>query len=136
MAKQKWRWLPKRHYTNLSLLLLRIVSGGLMLTHGIPKFDRLIAGKTKFADPIGLGEEFTLILTVFAEVLCAGLVAIGLFTRAAVIPLIVTMLVAAFIVHGDDPFARKELPLMYVTMYLLLYFKGPGDLSLDKVLNR
>ncbi len=136
MAKSKLRWLPKRHYNDLTLLFIRLVAGGFMLTHGIPKFNRLLSGNIAFTDPLGLGEEFSLILVVFAEFVCASLVVIGMFTRLAVIPLIVTMAVAAFLFHGEDSFSKQELPLMYLAFYLILMVKGPGELSVDKVLNR
>lgn len=128
---RKFKWLPKRHFTDLTLLTLRLLSGGLMLTHGIPKFERLLEGNVKFADPLGLGEEFTLLFTVLAEVICAGFLVLGIVTRAAVIPLIIVMLGAIFVIHIHDPFGQKEMAIFYLVLYLLIYFKGPGKLSLD-----
>jgi putative oxidoreductase len=42
------------------------------------------------------------------------------------------MLVAAFIVHLDDPFKRKELALLYLVGFLVVLLMGPGKYSLDK----
>jgi putative oxidoreductase len=42
------------------------------------------------------------------------------------------MLVAAFIVHLDDPFKRKELALLYLVGFLIVLLMGPGKYSLDK----
>jgi putative oxidoreductase len=82
---------------NLWLLILRLSAGGFMLTHGYPKLTRLFdGGEIKFGDPIGIGPAASLVLAVFAEFLCAILVGLGLFTRLSSIPLIITMLVAAF----------------------------------------
>jgi putative oxidoreductase len=39
--------------------------------------------------------------------------------------------VAAFVQHGQDPFARKELALVYAVPLLALLFTGPGRYSLD-----
>jgi len=117
-------------------LLLRIVGGGFMLTHGIPKLMKLLAGNFQFGDPIGLGVEASLILTVFAEFLCALCVLIGLGTRMATLPLIITMAVAAFIVHGADPFGKKELALIYLGIYGVLFFLGSGKYSVDALLGR
>ena len=74
---------PLSNFNDLGLLLLRITFGGLMLlNHGLGKMDKLLAGgDIKFADPIGLGMEISLQLTIFAEVICAGLLVLGLFTR-------------------------------------------------------
>ncbi|WP_297085925.1 DoxX family protein [uncultured Draconibacterium sp.] len=121
---------------DLSLLILRLASGGFMLTHGWPKLQRLLAGEMKFGDPLGLGPELSLILAVFAEVFCAILVVLGLGTRLAVIPLIVTMAVAAFITHGADSFARKELALFYLVSYVILLLMGSGKISVDRLIAR
>lgn len=113
-------------------LLLRIVGGGFMLTHGIPKLMKVFSGDLSFGNPIGIGEEASLILTVFAEFICAALVLIGFKTRLATIPLIITMLVAALIVHGSDPFGDKEMALIYLIIYAAIYALGPGKYSIDK----
>lgn len=119
---------------DLSLLLLRLCFGGLMIiNHGLPKLAKLMGpGPVKFGDPIGLGAETSLGLAVFAEVGCAALLALGLFTRWASIPLIITMLVAAFIAHGTDPFADKEGALLFLIPYLCLLMLGPGAYSIDE----
>ncbi len=117
-------------------LLLRLVSGGFMLTHGIPKLMKIINGDMGFADPIGLGPTFSLILTVFAEFICALFILVGFKTKWASIPLMVTMLVAAFIVHLDDPFPKKEFPLLYLAIYAALFLLGSGKFSIDGVMNK
>lgn len=118
---------------DLGLLLVRLLSGGMMLTHGLPKIDRLIGeGPVKFADPFGLGPEISLILVIFAEVACSIFVMIGFKTRWATIPLMTTMLVAAFYAHADDPFGDKELPLLFFTIFLSILISGPGRYSVNK----
>lgn len=122
---------------HLCLLLVRIAVGAFMLTHGLPKLSKLLAGgEIKFADPFGLGPGISLALTVFAEVVCSILVIIGLGTRLAVIPLIVTMLVAAFHAHASDPFSSKEKPLLFVIVFAVLFVFGSGKHSIDRLLSR
>jgi putative oxidoreductase len=117
---------------DFGLLAVRILSGGMMLTHGLPKFDRLFGeGPVKFADPFGLGPEISLVLVLFAEVGCAILVMIGFKTRWATIPLMITMLVAAFYAHGSDPFSDKELSLTFFSLFLSILISGGGRFSLD-----
>lgn len=116
---------------NLSALTLRLIAGSFMLTHGVPKLKRLLAGEFQFGDPIGLGPEVSLGLAVFAEFFCSVLLILGLGTRLASIPLIVTMAVAAFIAHGADPFGRKELALFYLAVYIVILLLGSGKFSLD-----
>jgi putative oxidoreductase len=123
-------------YFNLSQLILRVAAGGMMLTHGYPKFLKLSTGDFAFGDPIGLGVEVSLVLTVFAEFVCSILIVLGFFTRMAAIPLIFTMLVAVFVVHRSDPFSKQELGLMYAAMFAVIGLLGPGDLSIDHLRGR
>ena len=130
--------LTPRQATDLSLLLLRLTFGGLMLiNHGWGKMARFAAdGPVQFGDPIGLGPEISLGLTVFAEVICAALLVLGLFTRWAAVPLLITMLVAAFVVHGSDPFGDKEAALLFAVPYLVLFLMGGGAYALDRFIGR
>lgn len=117
---------------DVTLLLLRLVSGSFMLVHGMSKFSTLFGDEPiKFADPIGIGETTSLVLTVFSEVFCALFLIIGFSTRLAAIPLLITMLVAALIVHSDDGFGKQELPLLYATIYIVIAIAGAGKISID-----
>ena len=119
---------------DLSLLILRLAGGALMLTHGISKIAPLFGtDPIQFPDPIGLGATTSLALTVFAEVFCAALLILGLATRFAAIPLLITMLVAVFVVHIADPFANQELPLLYASIYLVILIAGAGKFSIDNM---
>ncbi|MDO5511023.1 MAG: DoxX family protein [Weeksellaceae bacterium] len=120
---------------DLSLLIIRLLAGGVMLTHGIPKLQKLLAGPpVQFADPLGMGAETSIILAIFAEVFCALLIVLGLFTRLASLPLLSTMLIALFVVHWNDPFAKQELALIYGALYAILLLTGAGKYSLDNVI--
>lgn len=118
------------------LLIIRIGVATLMLTHGIPKLQMLFAGgEIQFPSIMGLSPVLILSLAVFAEVVCSVLLLIGLATRFAAIPLIITMLVAVFMIHGNDPFARQELGLLYLFLYVPLLILGSGKFSVDRILN-
>lgn len=119
---------------SLGILLLRLVSGGVMLTHGYSKLLKIATLKTSFPDPMGVGNELSFYLVLFAELVCAALVTLGLFTRIALIPLIATMVVAFFIIHAKDSLGDKELALFYMTIYTALLLTGSGKFSLDKLL--
>ena len=122
--------------TDYTSLILRLTLGLLMLTHGYPKLMKLMSGDIKFGDPIGIGITASLALTVFAEFFCSLLLVAGLWTRLAIIPLIITMLVAVFIVHAQDGMSKKEAGLMYLFPYIALFFLGSGKFSLDALLRR
>lgn len=123
------------HARDLGLLILRVVTGGTMLlAHGLGKLATFSERAESFPDPIGVGTTVSLSLAVFAEVLCALLLVLGLGTRLAAIPLLITMLVALFVVHGADPFAKKELALLYAAPFLTLVLTGGGRFSVEHVL--
>lgn len=108
-----------------------------MLTHGLRKFDLLLEGGTvEFVDPFGFGETTTLILTIFAEVICSGLLFIGLATRLVVVPLIITMFTAIFVVHCADGFEKQELAGLYLLIYVFLLVAGSGKYSVDHIISR
>lgn len=119
------------------LLILRLAIALLMLSHGIPKLNMLLAGgEIKFMDPIGLGDTVTLVLAVFAEVICSIFLLMGLAVRLAVLPLMVTMLIAIFIAHGNDGLKEKELAIHYLLAYIVLLFAGGGKISIDSLISR
>ena len=121
---------------NTALLILRVVIGIFMLTHGWGKMQTLFGNEPiQFADPIGIGATFSLALAVFAEVLCSILLIIGLGTRLAAIPLLITMLVAAFIIHINDGFGKQEFALLYGVIYLTIALIGAGKYSLDYLIS-
>lgn len=118
---------------DIALLLLRLTFGGAMIYgHGWGKLLRLFGDDPiTFADPFGIGPTASLALAAFAEVLCALLIMVGLFTREATVPLIITMLVAIFFRHWGDPFGKVEKALLYLIPYISLMLTGPGWYSID-----
>lgn len=118
-------------FTDLGLLLLRLVFGGFMVTHGWGKLTNFSAYSEKFLSLFGMSPAFCLALAIFAEFGCALLLVAGALTRLATLPLIFTMGVAAFVAHGADPFQKKELALAYLGAYVAILLLGPGRFALD-----
>jgi len=103
-----------------------------MLTHGFPKFQMLFSGQEiMFPDPIGLGSQVSFMLIVFAEFFCSIFIIVGFGTRFSAIPLSISMFVAGFMVHAKDPFATKELALIYLAIFIGFIFTGGGKYSVD-----
>ncbi|MFM1879006.1 MAG: hypothetical protein RLZZ241_1872 [Bacteroidota bacterium] len=119
---------------DLGLLILRLSgSGFLMAAHGIPKLMKYFGQEPiQFGDPIGIGPGPSHFLAMFAEVFCALLVLIGFKSRWAALPVIFTMLVAAFIAHAADPLGVKEKPLLFAAIFISILLMGPGRFSVDK----
>jgi len=119
------------------LLLIRVLIGSFMTVHGLQKTQLLFTGgEIQFADPIGIGMTISLILVLFAEIICSGLILVGFGTRIAVIPLIITMIVAVFVVHANDGFAKQEMGLHYLLTYILLLVTGSGKYSVDQLISK
>lgn len=119
-------------FKQIGLAFFRIAISAMMLTHGLPKLQKLVSGNFEFGDPIGIGAAPSLFLTVIGEFLCPILIIIGFKTRLASIPAAVTMLVAAFIAHGGDPFGKKEMALLYLVGFITIALLGPGKYSIDR----
>lgn len=117
---------------DIGLAFFRIAISAMMLTHGLPKFQQLISGNFEFGDPIGIGAAPSLFLAVIGEFICPILIIIGYKTRLVSIPVVITMCVAAFIVHAADPFGSKEKALLFLIAFITIILLGPGKYSIDK----
>ena len=127
--------LPK-NITDTGLLILRIVVGFLLMTHGFPKLQKLLSDDPiQFTSVFGMTPSVSIALAMFAEFICALLVVVGFATRLATIPILSTMAVIIFVIHGEDPLGHKELPILYFVSYLLVLITGPGKYSLDYLIS-
>ena len=124
----------KSNTTKVSLLLLavRIIFGILLMNHGIQKWTNLQELSAVFPDPLGVGSPLSLGLAIFGELACSMAFIIGFLYRLAMIPMVFTMAVAFFVIHGNDPFATKELAFVYLVVFILMYIIGPGKFAVDR----
>ncbi len=123
-------------FNNLAFAILRVFAGAAMaLAHGWGKFpvsDGMVEGVGRIGLPLPIVFAWAASL---AELLGGALVALGLATRPAALFVTITMGVAAFMVHGSDPFGRKEMALLYGAIFLVFTVVGAGRLSLDAVIS-
>lgn len=124
----------KSNTTKVSLLLLavRIIFGILLMNHGIQKWTNFQELSAVFPDPLGVGSPLSLGLAIFGELACSMAFIIGFLYRLAMIPMMFTMVVAFFVIHGNDPFATKELAFVYLVVFILMYIIGPGKFAVDR----
>ncbi len=121
---------------NFAMLLLRLGLGLLMLLQsGMYKLTHFSELSAKFYNFLGLGDKASLVLVIFAEVFCSFFVILGLFTRLAVIPLIITMCVAFFGAHSGNA-QDGSAALLYLFGYLVLLLLGPGRVSVDGMIKK
>jgi putative oxidoreductase len=122
---------------SLGLLVLRVGLGALMVAgHGWGKLVGFTEMAQKFPDPLGVTPPVSLALAVFGEVVCSALVVLGVYTRLAAIPPLATMAVAAILVHAGDPWADKEMAVLYGLGFLALVIAGGGRFALDRLWHR
>ncbi len=122
---------------DVGLLILRVFTGlALAVSHGLDKVQDpsgVIAGSR------GLGLPAPTIFgwaAALSEFLGGLLLALGLLTRPAAVFIAVTMGIAAFLVHGDDPFSKKELALLYLAPVIALMLAGAGRFSIDRLIRK
>ncbi len=137
MTNKLFQPSPSAWSIDTALLIARLGTGIFMLTHGIPKLNMLLSGSAiQFPPVFGLSAELSLGMAVLTEIGCSLLLIFGLATRLAVIPLIITMLVAAFVFHANDPFSMQEPALLYLIGYSVLLMSGGGRFSVDYLIHR
>lgn len=120
------------------LLALRLGIGILMVSlHGWQKYQNFAQLKQSFPVPkfsllsSWMNSTTSLACTIFAEVVCAALLVLGMATRPAAAVLAFTMTIAAFVILADKDAAGKELALLYLTGAGALLFTGAGAYSFD-----
>ena len=117
---------------DLGLLVLRVSFSVFLLLHGIEKIEILFDNGGKFPNPIGLGSTLSLILVLFAEVICTILIIIGFKVRWTSIPPIIMMLVAVFVVHQGNSIMERELAVLYLVAFSAIGILGSGKYSVSK----
>ncbi len=120
------------------LTLLRVCSGAFMATHG---YGKIFGGRMEmFAENVGkMGfpqPDLFAWLAALSELAGGILLALGLGTRVCALLIAGTMGVAAFVAHGSDPFAKKEMALLYLAVMIFFALAGGGKLALDRLFAR
>ena len=121
---------------NAAMLLLRLAFGILMMNHGYGKLSHFNETAAHMPNFLGLGGTITTALVVFAEFFCALFIILGLFTRLACIPLLITMAYALIVAHKWDFFGDGEAATLFLTAILVLLIVGPGKVSVDGMIGK
>jgi putative oxidoreductase len=117
---------------DVGLLFLR-VSGGLFLlwVHGLPKLLDFSAQLQLIEDPFHLGSHLTLMLAIFAEVVCPLLIVAGVLARLACVPILFVLLVALLVVHPQWSVAEGQFGWLLLILFATVLIAGPGRLALN-----
>jgi len=116
------------------ILVLRLFFGVLFFIHGLGKMMNFSELSVTYPSVLGLGSYMTLMITIFCEFCCSLFMMAGLLFRIMVLPMIVAMAVAFFDVH-DALLPEGELALIYLVVFVILYFIGPGKFSVDYLID-
>jgi putative oxidoreductase len=129
----------KKWSTDAGLLALRVLAGLGMATHGYGKL--FTEGRMEgFAEGVAaMGFPLPLVfawLAALSELAGGLLLAAGLFTRYAAFFIFGTMTVAAFVAHAGDPFAARELALLYWSVSLAFMLTGGGKFAVERLFKK
>jgi putative oxidoreductase len=123
----------------VGLLVLRVASGLMMATHGYGKIvedgrmEKFTGGVAEMGFPApGLFAW----LAALSELVGGICLALGLGTRVSAALIAGTMFVAAFIRHGADPFAKKELALLYLAVMIFFALYGGGKWAVERIFKK
>lgn len=122
---------------DLGLLVFRMFAAfALFKAHGLPKLLNFQDTLHHIPDPIGLGTTFSAYFAIFTNVLCAVLVALGLFTRAAAFFIFTLTLSGLLLIHLNDSSKIQDVPLIYSILFGYIAYIGAGRYSLDFKIHR
>lgn len=110
--------------------------------------------KVIFPDVFGIGSEPTVVMMIVIELVCSVFLILGLFTRAAAIPPIISMIIAEGVVLSQgtvsvfsEAMASEHalllmmsmqpgyLPLLFIGYFFFILLAGPGKISVDYLLS-
>ena len=117
---------------DIALLVIRVLTGIMLcFGHGIQKYSLLITNPEKFPDPLGIGHVPSILSSMGAECIASMMVAVGLLTRLACLPIICTMTIVALVVHHGDTWQNTEPSVLYGLLFVFIAILGPGRYALD-----
>jgi putative oxidoreductase len=130
-------WLTRVITPDAATALLRVWLGAMGIVHGYGKvfggMDRFTSGVATMGFP---APELFAWSAGLTELAGGALLVLGLLTRPVALLMAITMGVAAFIRHADDPFKTKELAFTYFAMSVVVFLLGPGRYALDALMKR
>jgi putative oxidoreductase len=124
----------------VALLVGRLAVGLLFLSTGWGKVND-IPKVTAYFEHLGIpAPGFNAVLVGYTELLCGTLLVVGLLTRLAAIPLMVSMIVAILTAKLSELHGLFDLvgfdEFTYLCVLVIIVLLGPGAASLDAVLVR
>ncbi|WP_112194798.1 DoxX family protein [Pseudomonas sp. LG1E9] len=125
--------MSESRHQDLGLLFLR-ASGALFLlwVHGVPKVLNYNDQLQLIEDPFHLGAHVTLLLAIFAEVLCPVLIVAGVWVRLACLPILAVLLIAMVVVHPQWTVFEGQFGWLLLIIFTSVLIAGPGRFVLGQ----
>jgi len=131
--------LTKSFSKDTALLILRVITGTVLIQHGYEKLANIENFADAFVRPLHLPFPiFLSYIAAFSEIGGSWLLIIGLATRFGALAIVGTISVAiyhALVTSGFNIFLL-ELLLLYFASATSIALTGPGNYSLDEVIIR
>lgn len=128
--------LETQNAKEISVAIIRILTGILIASHGIYFFD-----SEAIANLANMLADWNFPVPIFMAYLAKGaeffggiLFALGFLTRLAAIPLSITMLVLLWM--GNWNILNQDLPTLYILMFALYCLHGAGKYSVDHYIHK
>ena len=123
-----------------ALLVARLTVGVLFVSTGWGKVNNL-AKVTDFFTELAIPMPgLNAVLASYAELICGFLLVIGLASRLASVPLVVTMVIAILTAKRSELHSVPDLfgfvEWTYLVILLVIFALGPGKIALDTLLQR
>jgi putative oxidoreductase len=126
--------MNKEFRSNAVLLVLRAVTGiNVACLHGWDKLHHFGAKSGNFADPLGMGHKYSLMLAVAGEFIGGILLATGLLGRVGAFLVSFATALTLFSTFRTSPWAERELWTLYFAASLTVLILGCGRFSLDTI---
>ncbi|MVV51698.1 DoxX family protein [Pseudomonas sp. PB120] len=117
---------------DIGLFFLRVSSALFLLwVHGLPKLLNYSAQLQVIEDPFHLGANLTLMLAIFAEVLCPLLIIAGVLVRLACLPVLSVLWIAMVVVHPQWSIEEGQFGWLLLLLFTSIFIAGPGRLALN-----
>ena len=131
--------LTKSFSKDTALLILRVITGTVLIHHGFEKLANIENFADAFVRPLHLPFQiFLSYVAAFSEIGGSWLLILGLATRFGALAIVGTISVAiyhALVTSGFNIFLL-ELLLLYFASATSIALTGPGDFSIDEVIIR
>ncbi|HEY4109058.1 DoxX family protein [Puia sp.] len=126
---------------NVATLAIRAIFGLILFYYyGLYKIRNFGHLESVFPDPLHISHRISLVLVIFAELVCTVMLVLGFFTRFAALALVITFCVVEFLINkGHVGMVNNnvhEQAWLYLAGFVAILLLGPGRISIDAAMGK